>query len=164
MLDPFQHGPNFGNFTGNAGTFNRFGGTGMRGRQDNFGSGFQFGGSDRRSRSSGEDSTSSAFRYALPSFNAMMRTNRGQPLSPFLGTFKLSYPELLGPRGNAGDPGFISGSTLFSSSDLGNGVFFSAGTGSGSHSAAGAPAASLGSGTAGGQKHSSPLVNLKLSF
>ena len=164
MLDPFQPGPNFGNFTGSAGRFNRFGGTEMRGRQDNFRSFSQTDGSGRRYGSSGENSTSSASPLVLPSFNALMRTNRGQPLGPSLGTFKLSYREQLGPIRDVGDPGLPPGSTLFSSSDLGNGVFFSAGTGSGSRPAAGAAAASLGSATAGGQKHSSPLVNLKLSF
>lgn len=164
MLDPFQPGPNFGKFKGSAGIFNRFGGTEMRERQDNFESVFQTRASGRHSMSSSENSNSSSSPLTLPSFNTLMRTNRGQPSSPSLGAFKLSNRELLGPRGNAFDPGLFPGSTLFSSSDLGNGIVFSAGTGSGSRSAAGAPAASLGTGTAGGQKHSSPLVNLKLSF
>ena len=46
-------------------------------------------------------------------------------------------------------------------SDLGNGVLFSAGTG-GSHSMVGAPAAGLSS--SAGAKRSNPAVNLKLSF
>jgi hypothetical protein len=146
MLDPFQPGPNFGKFAAGASTSNRFGGSGRRGI------------------SSGENSAFSASPLALPSFNALMHTNRGQALSPSLGTFKLPYRELFKPGRDSGDPALFPGSTLFSSSDLGNGVFFSAGTGSGSRPVAGAPAASLGNGTAAGQKHPSPLVNLKLSF
>lgn len=146
MLDPFQPGPNFGKFTAGASTSNRFGGNGRRGI------------------SSDENSAFSASPLALPSFNALMRTNRGQPLSPSLGTFRLPYRELFKPGRDSGDPALFPGSTMFSTTDLGNGVFFSAGTGSGSRPVAGAPAASLGNGTAAGQKHPSPLVNLKLSF
>ena len=52
-------------------------------------------------------------------------------------------------------------SSLLMTSDLGNGVLFSAGTG-GSHSMVGAPAAGLSS--SAGAKRSNPAVNLKLSF
>jgi len=56
-----------------------------------------------------------------------------------------------------------SAATLFGTSDLGNGMIFSAGTNFGSH-AAGAPAATLGNSNTGAPKHGGPSVALKLSF
>lgn len=163
MLEPFQPGPNFGKFPGNAGVFNRFGSAGIGGRQDRFGSVFQTDGSKSHGLISGEKETHSASPVALPSFSALMRSNRNEPLNTSPGTFKLSYKGMPGPGGDAVDFMRPFGSSVLINSDLGNGVLFSAGTGNGSRPAAGAPAASLGNGTPGA-KHSGAAVNLKLSF
>jgi hypothetical protein len=98
----------------------------------------------------------------LPSFNQLMRGSSNLPRSSSFGNLKLSYQDTLRPLGNLGNPALPSGSALFTSSDLGNGVFLSAGTGYGSHSIAGAPAASVGA--SNGPKRSGTAVNLKLSF
>jgi hypothetical protein len=163
MLDPFQPGPNFGNFSRSTENFNRFGGAGIGGRQDRLGSAFQIDASNQRGLASGGKGMLSPSPFALPSFNALMRGNRNQPLNSSPGTFKLSSPDMLQFGGDAGDLAHPFGSAMFINSDLGNGVLFSAGTGNSGRSTAGAPAASLGNGTPG-TKHSGAAVNLKLSF
>jgi hypothetical protein len=55
-----------------------------------------------------------------------------------------------------GNSGTGSGSATFGTSNLGNGMFLSAGTSFGSRSTAGA--------VAGGPKHSGPSVGLRLTF
>jgi hypothetical protein len=67
------------------------------------------------------------------------------------------------PGGSFGELPRPSAATLFGTSDLGNGMIFSAGTNFGSH-AAGAPAATLGNSNTGAPKHGGPAVALKLSF
>jgi len=92
-----------------------------------------------------------------------LRGSFSLPSSTSLGTFRLSYQDALRPGVNFGDLTRPSTGLVFSTSDLGNGVFLSAGTGYG-HSTAGAPAASLGNSTSGEPKHFGPSVALKLSF
>ncbi|HXR37779.1 MAG TPA: hypothetical protein VN776_01730 [Terracidiphilus sp.] len=99
-----------------------------------------------------------------PSLNQLMRGSSILPLNSYAGSFKPSYQEKLRPAGGFGDLARSSADGLFSTTDLGNGVFLSAGAGFGSHSMAGAPAASLFNSTAGGPRHSGPSVALKLSF
>jgi hypothetical protein len=54
-------------------------------------------------------------------------------------------------------------SAMFTTSDLGNGMFLSAGTSFG-RTGAGAPAAGLSSNLSGDGKHSGPSLAIKLSF
>ena len=100
---------------------------------------------------------------ALPSLNQLMRGSFSLPSSPTFGTFRLSYRDALRPGVNFGDLARPSNSLMFSTTDLGNGMFLSAGTGFG-HTTAGAPASGLGSSTSGDAKHSGPSVAVKLSF
>ena len=104
---------------------------------------------------------------ALPSLNQLMRGSLSLPFSsPYPGTpsgsLRFTYRDTLRPGAAFGDLNHPNTSAMFTTSDLGNGVFFSAGTGYGIRSTAGAPAASLGN--EGGPKHSGTAVNLKLSF
>ncbi len=174
MLDPFEPGPNFGNFagspgggnglngtrtyTGRQGTvgFNRFGGTGMGGDGNGrTGPLFLYGG--------GANGYFGSASLALPSLNQLMRGSDNLHLNNSSSNFRLSYQDALEPGGSFSDLGRTSASAMFTSSDLGNGVFLSAGTTYGSRMA-GAPAATIGNGSAGGPKHPGPGVALKLSF
>ena len=96
---------------------------------------------------------------ASPNFNQMMRTNLALPFASSVGTFKLTYRDMLVPGANVGQ-----GATgvLFTTTNLGNGVFFSAGTNLGKGSMAGTPPG--GNAGANGPKPSRPAVALKLSF
>jgi hypothetical protein len=100
----------------------------------------------------------------LPSLNQLMRGSTSLHLNSSATGFRLTYRDTLRPGASFTDLARPSTGIVFTSSDLGNGVFLSAGTGSGSHSMAGAPAATLGNGTTGESKHSGTSVNLKLSF
>jgi hypothetical protein len=101
--------------------------------------------------------------YTLPSLNQVLRGSYSLPLSSSSSSLKFSYQDVYKPGSSFTDLVRPSASAMFSTSDLGNGVFLSAGTSYGGHSLAGAPAASIGNGTAG-SKHSGPSVALKLSF
>lgn len=177
-IDSFQPTPNFGSFTGGGGIgfsgsadagnfsegrqsmggFNPMGGTGMGGRQGNFPPLFPATG-DRTRNAGGPFGAAPA---TLPSLNQMMRGSFNLPFSSSSGSFRFSYLDTLRPGGTLGDLGHPAAPAMFSTSDLGNGVFLSAGTGYGIRSTAGAPAASLGNES--GPKHSGTAVNLKLSF
>jgi hypothetical protein len=133
-------------------------------QQNRFASRVQMSGSVPRGVRSSANGTFSATSAAPPSFNQLMRGNSGLRLNSNFGAQRFSSQNTFRPIGNFGDPGLPSASALFTSSDLGNGVFLSSGTGYGNHSTAGAPAASLGNGTSGGQKHSGASLALKLSF
>lgn len=100
----------------------------------------------------------------LPSLNQLLRGNLAMPLSSSSSAFRFSYQDALRPGGSLSELGRPSGSILFSSSDLGNGIFFSAGTGYGSRTSPDAPSSSSGWTSTPGAKHSGPAVNLKLSF
>jgi hypothetical protein len=187
-IDPFQPSPNFGNFSGFTGSggigfggsadaggfgagrqslggFNQMGGSGMGGsgmggRQGNFPP--LFPATDGPTRLAG-----GPFGTApsdLPSLNQLMRGSFNLPVSSSSSNFRFSYMDALRPGGTLGDLGHPTASAMFTTSDLGNGVFLSAGTGYGTRSTAGAPAAGFGTGTAGEHKQSGPSVNLKLSF
>jgi hypothetical protein len=175
-MDPFQPSPNFGNFNGStgggfkrdsdgsgagrpsAGGFNQMGSSGMNGRLGSFGT--LFPASDGPTSSAGGSfGTAPA---ALPSLNQLMRGSLNLPLSSSSSSFRFTYQDTLRPGGTPGDLGRSTASAIFTTSDLGNGVFLSAGTGYGARSTAGAPPAGLGS--EGGPKHSGTAVNLKLSF
>jgi len=103
---------------------------------------------------------------ALPSLNQLMRGSFNLPFSSSSGlpssSLRFTYQDTLRSGGVFGDPVHPNSSAMFTTSDLGNGVFLSAGTGYGIRSTAGAPAASLGNES--GPKHSGTAVNLKLSF
>jgi hypothetical protein len=93
-----------------------------------------------------------------------MRGSFNLPFSSSSSGYRFTYRDALRPSGTLGDLGHPTASAIFTTSDLGNGVFLSAGTGYGARSMAGAPAAGLGNGTAGEHKPSGPSVNLRLSF
>jgi len=147
-----QRGASFGQFTGE----------GAGGRYDNPGSLFQMGNIVDRAFANGANG---AFG-TLPRFDQMMRSSFTLPLASSVGTFKLSYRDMFGPSGNAmgGNIGRGSASAMFGTSNLGNGMFLSAGTGYGSRTMASGPGNSSMTGNAGGQRHSGPSVALKLSF
>ena len=171
--DPFQPGPSFDSYSGSSGSamgFSRAGGFGM-GLQGSWGSnpfaGFGMGG--RQSGAAPLFPAGSAFSpygtapLALPSLNQFLRGSFSLPFDSAPGSFRLSYRDPLRPGVNFGDLARPSTSLMFSTPDLGNGVFLSAGTGL-RHSVAGAPAAGLGSSSSGDAKHSGPSVAVKLSF
>lgn len=162
MLDPFQPGPNFGKFSGSNESPSRFGAAAIRGHQDRFGSAFQIGDRSPYGRASDREGARPASSIALPSFDALMRGSRIQPINSSLGGFRLSNREMPRLSGDGVDFSHPLGSSTIINSDLGNGVLFSAGTGNGGR-AAGAPAASLGNATPG-TKHSGASLDLKLSF
>jgi hypothetical protein len=165
-MDRLQPSPNFGNFAGSTGGmgqrsiggFNQMGGSGMNGRQGNFGP--LFPASDGPTR--GAVGSFGSAPAALPSLNQLMRGSFNLPFSSSSSNFRFTYQDTLKPGGTFGDLGRPTASAMFTTSDLGNGVFLSAGTGYGIRSTAGAPAAGLGS--EGALKHSGTAVNLKLSF
>ena len=172
MLDPFEPGPNFGNFPGStdrSGGVDAGGFSGRRQRSVGFNQmgGRQSGVSPLFPQYGGMTGTTggplSLVPLGVPSFNQMMRGSYNMPLNSSTSSFKFSYQDMLRPGGNLGDLARPSASLMFSTSDLGNGMFFSAGTSYG-HSAAGTPAAGLGSNTSPEGKHSGPSLALKLSF
>ena len=139
---------------------NPFGSAGMGGRQGNAAPLFPT--SDGPTRGIGGPFGTAP--YALPSLNEVLRGSYNLPLNSSTSTFKLSYQDMFKPGAPLSDLGRPSASAMFSTSDLGNGMFLSAGTTYGSHSMAGAPAASIGNGAEAGSKHSGPSVAVKLSF
>jgi hypothetical protein len=165
-LDPFQ--PSLGNFAGSTagagrqsvGGFNQMGGSGINGRQGNFAP--LFPAKDSPTRGAGGPFGSAP--ATPPSLNQLMRGSSNLPLISSPSSFRFTYQEALRPGGALGDLGRPTASAMFTTSDLGNGVFLSAGPGYGARSMAGAPAAGLGNGTAGEHKPSGPSVNLRLSF
>ena len=195
MLDPFQPGPNFGNFSGSdgggmggmgsggfgsgrhgSGGFNQMSGAntegmgmggmsmsgpGMGGRRGS-GGGPVF-------PDSGVTPGSSKMLYgstplSLPTLNQLLRGSMRMPLSSSTGSLRFTYQDTLRSGASLGDLARPATSLMFTTSDLGNGVFFSAGTGYGRSALAGAPAAGLSSNTSPEGKHSGPSLNLKLSF
>jgi len=174
MIDPFEPGPNFGNFSGSSGGgigfsgagFNstggfggaRPGGMGMGGRQGTAGPVFPDSG-----LASGSNGSFGAAPLGVPSLNQMMRGSLNVPLSSSTSSLRFTYQDAIRLGGNPGEMARPSASMMFSTSDLGNGVFFSAGTSYG-RSMGGTPAASLGSNSSAEGKHSGPSVALKLSF
>jgi hypothetical protein len=92
-----------------------------------------------------------------------MRHGYAVPFDAPAGTLRFAYPGALTPGSWPAEALRPANSMLFTSSDLGNGVFLSAGTGFGRSSNAGAPAATLGS-SPGAVKHSGTSVAIKLSF
>ena len=180
MMDPFQPSPNFGNYAGSAssgigfngggagfgggrqslGGFNQMGGSAMGGRQGNFPP--LFPATDGPTRSAGGPFGTAPVE--LPSLNQLMRGSFNLPFSSSSSSFRFSYMDALRPGGALSDVGHPTASAMFTTSDLGNGVFLSAGTGYGTRSTAGASAAGIGTGPAGDHKQSGPSVNLKLSF
>jgi hypothetical protein len=93
---------------------------------------------------------------ALPSLNLLMRGSFNFPPAPTANTFKLAYRD-------APEDLFRPSPGLFTTTDLGNGMFFSAGTSIG-RSTAGVPAAGLNGNASADGKHSGPAVAFKLSF
>jgi hypothetical protein len=172
-LDPFKPRPSFGSFSGSSGSSIGFGGADgfSMGRQGS-GSFNPIVGSDTSGHSNsfapffpanGAFSPGGAAPLALPSFNQLMRGSFSLPFNDAPGSFRLTYQDALRPGVNFCDLARPNTTLIFSTTDLGNGMFLSAGTGYG-HSTAGAPAAGLGSSTSGDAKHSGPSVAVKLSF
>lgn len=101
---------------------------------------------------------------ALTSLNQMLRGSFNLPLNSSAGSFRFTYQNVLRPGVSLAGLDHPSASLMFSTSGLGNGMVFSAGTSYGSHSLPSTPAANLGAVPAADPKHSGPTVNLKLSF
>jgi hypothetical protein len=104
---------------------------------------------------------------APPNFNQLTRASFAVPFSSSVGTFKLTFRDRMVPGANGTGANFGQGTAgaMFSTTNLGNGMFFSAGTNFGKGSMAGAPPGGFGSNMgAAGPKHSGPAVTLKLSF
>jgi hypothetical protein len=95
----------------------------------------------------------------LPSLNQVLRGGINLPLNSSAGSCRFTYQDVVRPGATFAGLDHPAASLMFSTTDLGNGVFFSAGTSYGPHNLSGVP--SLGS---AGAKHSGPSVNLKLSF
>ncbi|MGO9339663.1 MAG: hypothetical protein ACLPY1_19360 [Terracidiphilus sp.] len=107
--------------------------------------------------------TSGPFSGVPPlSLNQLMRSTVNMPLNSS-STFRFQYSSTLTPVGDLSGLVRPYGSVVFTTSDLGDGVFLSAGTFNSGHSMAGAPAVPLGNG-AGAPKHSASGVAIKLSF
>jgi hypothetical protein len=134
------------------GGFDQFAGRGLGGPQQKFPSLFPGVGILPRNQPSGTASGT------LPRFDARVASSLTSPFNSAVGTFRLSYREMFSDSRNAmgGNSGASSGSATFGTSNLGNGMFLSAGTSFGSRSTAGA--------LAGGPKHSGPSVGLRLTF
>jgi hypothetical protein len=152
-----------------SGGFNPIGGAGFAhagfgGRSANAAPLFSPGNGSMNRTASGALSPSGIAPVGLPSLNQLLRGNLAMPLSSSSSAFRISYRDALRPGGRPSELGRGSGSILFSSSDLGNGIFFSAGTGYGSRTASEAPSSSFGLTNAPAAKHSGPALNLKLSF
>jgi len=99
----------------------------------------------------------------LPRLDTRVAGSVTLPFNSSVGTLRMSYREMFGDGRNAIGTNFAtgSGSATFGTSNLGNGMFLSAGTSYNSRSTAGS---TVGSAALGGQKHSGPSVGLKLSF
>ena len=97
-----------------------------------------------------------------PSLNQLMRGSWNQPLDASSGNSRLSFEAPFRPGAILGGLAHPPTTGLYSTTDLGNGMFLSAGTSFG-HSNADAPPAVMG-GNAAGARHSGPSLGVKLSF
>jgi hypothetical protein len=169
-IDPFRLGTNFVNLPGSTSRAWDFDGQGTLGAAHHGATGFNQFGSFNMSGHQGNPASLFPVPSAplgatpQPSLSQLMSGTFNLPLnSPSNSALRFQYSGVLMPAANLSDLARPYGSTLFTSSDLGNGVFLSAGTYNSSHSMAGAPAASLGNGT-GAPKHSASGVAINLSF
>jgi hypothetical protein len=168
-IDPFRLGANFGNPPGSTGGAFNSNGPGVFGIARPGAIGFnQFGSFNMGGRQVNQTilfpAPSRPFGATpQPSLNLLMRSTFNLPLNSSSSAFRFQYSNMLLPSANLSDLARPNGSVLFTSSDLGNGMFLSAGTYNSSHSMAGAPAASLANGT-GAPKHSASGVAINLSF
>jgi hypothetical protein len=94
----------------------------------------------------------------------MMRAKIAPPFGSSIGTFKLGYRDVSVPGAYGTGSNFGQGPSggFFTTTNLGNGVFFSAGTNVGKGPTAWTPPG--GNVGAAGPKPSKPAVALKLSF
>jgi hypothetical protein len=145
MIDPFEPGPNFGNFAGSFG-----GGFGIGKHGGSPAVLFQMGGEFTRAVGNGAIAAFSA----VPSLNQLMRGNPGMRPNPSSGAFRLSYRNRSGPSGAGTGLDFnrMIATGMYTSPDLGNGMRFSAGSDYNGHSAAGS------------LKHTGPSLAIKLQF
>ena len=139
------------------GGFDQFAGRGLGGPQMNFPSLHP---GTRILLRNQADGTASG---TLPMFDARITSSFSLPFNFAVGAFRPSYREMLGDGryATSGSFGADRGSAMFGASNLGNGVFLSAGTSYSRRSIAGAAA---GNSMAGGQKHLGPSVGLRLTF
>jgi hypothetical protein len=133
MLDPFEPGPNFGNFSGSSGGGMGFtgtgsngtgrfgerragaGGMGMGGRQGASGPLFPDGGGI----AGGSNSLFGPAPSAMPSLNQLMRGSFNVPFSSSTSSLRFAYQDVLRLGGNPGELARPSTSMMFSTSDLG---------------------------------------------
>lgn len=166
LQEPSQPGIGIGMFGGSAagsigftgigrqkgGGFDQFAGEGMSGPQQRFPSPFPSDNILLRNQANGTTPGT------LPLFDARIASSFTLPFNSAAGNFRLSYREVFNTGKNAmgGNFGTSSGTATFGTSNLGNGMFLSAGSSYGSRSNAGS--------AAGGQKHLGPSVGLRLTF
>jgi hypothetical protein len=173
FINPFQPAVNFSNFsgsTGNAPSLNRTGGFGTTRQRTSSVNQLGSFGMGRGQGNPGilfQPSSAAGGPFGAtpqPSLNQLMRGSLNLPLSSSSSSaFRFQYSNMLTPAGNLSDLAHPYGSVLYTSSDLGNGMFLSAGTYGGGHSMAGAPTMPSANGT-GAPKHSTSGVAIKLSF
>jgi hypothetical protein len=166
LREPSQPGIGTGTFGGSAagsigftgigrqkgGGFDQFAAERMSGPQQKFASPFSSDNILLRNQASGTTPGT------LPLFDARIASSFTLPFNSAAGNFRLSYRDMFSTGKNAmgGNFGTSSGSSSFGTSNLGNGMFLSAGSSYGGRSSAGA--------AAGGQKHLGPSVGLRLTF
>lgn len=143
--------------------FSPFGSPGSAQRQSTPAPLFPIGGNTSRSLAAGTSGPFALPPAPQPSLNQLMRSTFGVPLNGPSTSFKLSLQDTFRTAGAFAGPARPAAG-LFTTTDLGNGMLLTAGTTLGSHSMAGAPAATLPNGTASAPRHSGPSLGLKLSF
>jgi hypothetical protein len=173
FINPFQLAVNFSNRPGATGSAPALNGTGGFGTTRPGASGFNQLGSFSMGRNQSNPaiffppSSVAGGPFGVtpqPSLNQFIRGRFNLPFSsPSNSPFRFQYSSMLTPSGNLSDLAHPYGSALFTSSDLGNGVFLSAGTYNSGHAMAGTPIMPSGNGT-GAPKHSASGVAIKLSF
>jgi hypothetical protein len=138
------------------GGFDQFARRGLSGPQVNFPSLFPGTGILQRNQFGGTVP-------GTPRFDARIVTSFALPSSSAAGTIRMSYRDMFSDERKTlgGNPGAGSGSAMFGTSNLGNGMFLSAGSSYGSRSTAGSAS---GNSPLAGQKHSGPSVGLRLTF
>jgi hypothetical protein len=171
LMEPSQPWIGVGRFGGSAagsigftgigrqqgGGFDQIAGRGLGGPQMNFPPLFPETGTPTRNQMSG------TAPGTLPRFDARTASSFILPFNSAAGGFRLSYREIFsgGRIAEVDKLGAGTGSAMFSTSNLGNGMFLSAGSTYGSRSTGGSPA---GNSALAGQRHSGPSVGLKLTF
>jgi hypothetical protein len=102
--------------------------------------------------------------FAQPGLTQLMHPSLALPFGSSLGGLRFSHRDFLAPGFNQPEGAPLRNSAIFTTSNFGNGVVFSAGTNVGGHSTAGASTGAFGSANASAPRRSGPGIALKLSF